>query len=163
MPTVGGLEVSEQELEELRQLFNMVDTDGGGTISEGEVHDLMSMLGMNISALEVRTMVREIDINGNGMVDFEEFVQVVVGQKALPFSRNDVLRAFRIFSKQGLPAGHIDPPSLEAALVNYFPAVNADEAHELVAQLPVNADGLINFHDQVDIFLSAGLDAQATS
>ena len=80
MPTVGGLEVSEQELEELRQLFNMVDTDGGGTISEGEVHDLMSMLGMNISALEVRTMVREIDINGKGMVDFEEFVQVVVGQ-----------------------------------------------------------------------------------
>ena len=43
---MGNVEVSEQEIKEFREIFNLVDKDKGGTISVQEVQDLMDMLGM---------------------------------------------------------------------------------------------------------------------
>ena len=42
---VGNITLSDQEVEELREVFNLVDRDGGGTISSSEVHQLLIMLG----------------------------------------------------------------------------------------------------------------------
>ena len=37
--------LSEQELQEFREIFNLVDTDKGGSISVKELHSLMETLG----------------------------------------------------------------------------------------------------------------------
>ena len=43
-----------------------------------QVRDLMVLLGMRPSLGEVEAMIKEIDIDGNGEVDFEEFIQVQI-------------------------------------------------------------------------------------
>lgn len=57
-------------------MFDVVDKDKGGTLSAEEVKDLMTMLKFNVSLEEVEKMVAEIDEDGSGEVDFEEFLQV---------------------------------------------------------------------------------------
>lgn len=91
--------IAEEERRELREIFELVDKDGGkairrllilvcvcmkeyhliyewfiypgGTISVEELGDLMATLGMPTSMEQLKFMVKEIDTDGNGVIDFE--------------------------------------------------------------------------------------------
>mmetsp|Transcript_5360 Transcript_5360/g.7249 ORF Transcript_5360/g.7249 Transcript_5360/m.7249 type:complete len:156 (+) Transcript_5360:193-660(+) len=155
MVKVGSVELTEEEVSEFREVFDLVDLDKGGSISASEVKDLMSLLGMNPTHEEVVVMVSEIDVDGNGVVDFEEFLQVMAGQQATNYTKRELLRAFRMFADPQLPPGFITPEALEKALLSFSEEqVSVDDAQRLVSQLDVNNDGLINYQEKVDLFMS---------
>lgn len=59
-------DLSEDELAEYREIFNLVDRDGGGSISNSELGDLMDTLGINATQEEIDLMINEIDQDSNG-------------------------------------------------------------------------------------------------
>ena len=61
-----------------------MDRDKGGTLSIDEVKQLMELLGMKIRQDELEQMIAEIDSDGSGQVDFEEFLQVAAWHHCLP-------------------------------------------------------------------------------
>ena len=89
-----------------------------------------------------------------GTIDFEEFLIIVAGQKNTSCNKRELLRAFRIFADPNLPSGYIHPKSLKEALIQYHPNIDEKEAEKLVGQLLTTSDGLINYADEVDIFLT---------
>ncbi len=70
-------ELTQEQLVELRELFDLVDSDGGGTIDADELGGLMALLGMDSDEQTVAALIEEIDEDGNGEVDFAEFVTVM--------------------------------------------------------------------------------------
>lgn len=62
--------LSREEELELREIFNLVDRDKGGTVSGGELAALMKTLQINASTSEIELMINEIDKDGNGEIDF---------------------------------------------------------------------------------------------
>ena len=60
----------------------MFDQDGDGLISEAELHSTMTSLGEPLTRAEVRAMIREVDIDGDGFVNFAEF-QLLIQHKKL--------------------------------------------------------------------------------
>ncbi len=54
-------------------MFQLVDTDGGGSIGREEVLDLMGMVGYKCTEEEVDEMINWIDGDGNMEIDFDEF------------------------------------------------------------------------------------------
>jgi len=63
--------LTDEELAEFREIFNLVDLDKGGTISKDELKQLMNTLGLKPSQEELNAMVDEIDADGNGEIDFD--------------------------------------------------------------------------------------------
>jgi calcium-dependent protein kinase len=61
----------------MRAAFALFDKDGGGTISAEEV---AAILGHNVAKEEGvwEAVIREVDINGDGQIDFEEFQQMML-------------------------------------------------------------------------------------
>ena len=57
--------------EQVREAFRLIDRDGGGTISAVELKQVMKNLGDNLSAAEVDDMIREIDLDGDGEIDYQ--------------------------------------------------------------------------------------------
>ena len=55
----------------------MFDSDGSGSISASELRLIMSNLGQNLSDEEIELMIREADIDGDGQIDYEEFVKMM--------------------------------------------------------------------------------------
>ena len=66
------------------KVFDLMDRDKGGTLSIDEVKQLMELLGMKIRQDELEQMIAEIDSDGSGQVDFEEFLQVAAWHHCLP-------------------------------------------------------------------------------
>lgn len=53
--------LTPEEIAEFREIFNLVDKDGGGSITKVELADLMDTLGIDASPEEIDAMISEID------------------------------------------------------------------------------------------------------
>ena len=145
--------LSPSELAEFREVFDLVDKDHGGSISSTELAELMSTLGINASQEEIRAMVAEIDADGNGDIDFDEFVAVMSRKVNADYTSKDVKRAFRTFSL-GQPNGYVSLESVREALMNHGTVkLNEEQVEELLAQLESDSNGLFNYNEYVDMMM----------
>uniref|UniRef100_A0A673GEA9 Calcium-binding protein 5-like n=1 Tax=Sinocyclocheilus rhinocerous TaxID=307959 RepID=A0A673GEA9_9TELE len=65
-------------VKELRDAFKEFDMDGDGSITTEELRSAMSkLLGEHMNHREIDAVVQEVDNNGDGTVDFEEFVKML--------------------------------------------------------------------------------------
>lgn len=53
--------LTPEEIAEFREIFNLVDRDGGGTITKVELAELMDTLGIDVDPEEIEHMISEID------------------------------------------------------------------------------------------------------
>ncbi len=53
--------LSPEEIAEFREIFNLVDKDGGGSITKVELAELMDTLGIDADPEEIEHMISEID------------------------------------------------------------------------------------------------------
>lgn len=62
---------------EIREAFSVFDKDGSGKISGDELRQIMRSLGEELTEDEIQQMIREADTNGDGEIDYEEFVRML--------------------------------------------------------------------------------------
>ena len=74
------VELSQEQVEELRQAFDMFDRDKGGSISTRELGYTMRAMGMNPTEAEILDLLCEFDSDNNGTIEFEEFCLMMSGK-----------------------------------------------------------------------------------
>jgi len=82
--TIGEIDIKDyfdqETLEALEKAFLEFDTSGDGSIGKDELRDLFAKLGKTLTKKQVDAIVREIDSDGNGEIDFEElcYLEIVM-------------------------------------------------------------------------------------
>jgi len=66
--------------EEILEAFKVFDKDGNGFISAAELRHIMTNLGEKLTDEEVDEMIREADIDGDGQINYEEFVKMMMSK-----------------------------------------------------------------------------------
>jgi Ca2+-binding EF-hand superfamily protein len=61
--------------QELINAFRVFDTEGTGLISISTMRHIMASLGEKLSEEEVEAMLYEADVDGDGYINYEEFVR----------------------------------------------------------------------------------------
>ena len=67
--------LSGEQLEELKKAFSVMDANGDGVVTKDELRTLLKGLGEEVTDEVVDEMIAIADENGDGKVDFEEFVK----------------------------------------------------------------------------------------
>ena len=66
--------------QEIINAFRVFDKDGNGLISKGELSNIMSILGDTLTAEEIEEMIIEADVDGDGFINYEEFVRMMMAK-----------------------------------------------------------------------------------
>jgi len=103
-----------------------------GTISVDELGSVLRSLGQNPTAAELRDMVNEIDVNGNGTIDFPEFLSMMARKCKDTDSEGEILEAFKVFDKDG--SGFISAGELRHIMSNLGENLTDEEMAELIRE-----------------------------
>ncbi|KAH7818557.1 putative Calmodulin [Monocercomonoides exilis] len=66
--------------EQLKEAFKVFDKDGNGFISADELRSVMASLGEKLTQQELEEMIKEADLNGDGQIDYAEFVKMMMSK-----------------------------------------------------------------------------------
>lgn len=80
--TVQRYGLSEAQLAKIARAWSVFDKDGGGSISVDELARAMSSLGHAQAPDTLRQMVAEVDVDGSGEVEYDEFVAMMAPKLA---------------------------------------------------------------------------------
>merc|ERR1712166_524439 len=69
--------LSVDEVEEMKEAFDLFDNDGSGAISVNELTSAMKSLGFDVKHAVVYNMVSDLDADGSGEIEFGEFLEVM--------------------------------------------------------------------------------------
>ena len=76
----GKFELTEEQKQEIREAFDLFDTDGSGTIDAKELKVAMRALGFEPKKEEIKKMIADIDKDGSGTIDFNEFLEMMTAK-----------------------------------------------------------------------------------
>jgi len=68
---------SRNKPDDIRESFSVFDRDGTGRISAAELRHVMTTVGEKLSDKEVDDMIREIDVDRDGQINYEEMVRLM--------------------------------------------------------------------------------------
>lgn len=79
--------------EDVRPAFQKFDKDGSGAIDRGELQALMKDLGQELDDDQTTRALRDLDLNKDGVVDFDEFTKwYFAGMKSYSGARRTLLK-----------------------------------------------------------------------
>merc|ERR1711908_33269 len=84
----GGM--GEEQMEEIREAFGLFDADASGMMDVRELKAAMRALGFEVKNEELKKMVSDIDNDGNGTIEFGEFLQMMIGKMGEKDTRENI-------------------------------------------------------------------------
>jgi calmodulin len=109
--------------------------DGDGTITTKELGTVMRSLGQNPTEAELQDMINEVDADGNGTIDFPEFLTMMARKMRDTDSEEEIKEAFKVFDKDG--NGYISAAELRHVMTNLGEKLSDNEVDEMIRE----ADG----------------------
>ncbi|URE28702.1 calcium-dependent protein kinase [Musa troglodytarum] len=90
--------LSEEEIKGLKEMFKDMDSDNSGTITLEELEQGLAKQGTKLSEHEVKQLMEAADADGNGAIDYEEFITATVHMNRMDREEH-LYTAFQFFDK----------------------------------------------------------------
>lgn len=135
--------LTDSELDCLKEAFSLFDADHDGEITVYELGRVMRNHGLNPTDEELEDMIRNVDKNSNGAIDFNEFIEMMLRRDAKV--EEDVMHAFRVFDRDG--DGYISVEELRLTMNNLGEPLTDHEVRSMIEEADLDGDGRINFQE----------------
>ncbi|XP_063428905.1 calmodulin-beta-like [Mytilus trossulus] len=139
--------LSEETIAEFKEAFGLFDKDKNGQITSAELGTVMRSLGQNPTNADITEMIQEVDSDGSGTINFDEFKKMMGKKMENSDPVEDLREAFKIFDKNN--DGKIDPNELKKVMVNIGEKLTDEEANEMIKEADVDGDGKVNYEEFV--------------
>ena len=148
-------ELTEEQKQEIREAFDLFDTDGSGTIDAKELKVAMRALGFEPKKEEIKKMISDIDKDGSGTIDFNEFLEMMTAKMGEKDSREEILKAFRLFDDD--ETGKITFRNLKRVAKELGENMTDEELQEMIDEADRDGDGEINEEEFLRIMKKTSL------
>ncbi|THG05254.1 hypothetical protein TEA_023808 [Camellia sinensis var. sinensis] len=91
--------LTQQKRQEIKEAFELFDTDGSGTIDAKELNVAMRALGFEMTEEQINQMIADVDKDGSGAIDFDEFVHMMTAKIGERDTKEELMKAFHIIDQ----------------------------------------------------------------
>ncbi|CAH1431265.1 unnamed protein product [Lactuca virosa] len=142
---------SNQQVNQLKEIFTRFDLDSDGSLTHLELAALFRSVGLKPGD-EIDTLIAKLDANGNGSIEFEELVNAIFpdSDEEIFIDQEQLMKAFRLFDKDG--DGSITPIKLATQMAKLGHPLTYRELNDLMNDIDTDGDGSISFHEFTAVF-----------
>ena len=94
-------DIPDEFVEEIKQTFDLFDKDKSGSIDRQELGEVFKSLGQHYTDQELQEMIDEIDDDGNGAIEFAEFLKLMQKRMRNIDTEEELVEAFKVFDRDG--------------------------------------------------------------
>merc|ERR1712023_62391 len=145
----GKSDLTEEQKQEIREAFDLFDTDGSGAIDAKELKVAMRALGFEPKKDEIRKMISDID------KDCDEFMMMMTAKMSEKDSREEICKAFRLFDDD--ETGKISFKNLKRVAKKLGENMTHEELQEMIDEADRDGDGEINEEEFMRIMKKTSL------
>ncbi|XP_042336222.1 centrin-2 [Sceloporus undulatus] len=148
-------ELTEEQKQEIREAFDLFDTDGTGNIDVKELKVAMRALGFEPKKDEIKKMILDIDKEGTGKITFGDFLSVMTQKMAEKDSKEEILKAFKLFDDD--ETGKISFKNLKRVAKELGETLTDEELQEMIDEADRDGDGEVNEQEFLRIMKKTSL------
>ena len=137
--------LTEEQIADCKEAFSLFDKDGDGSISCDELRTVMTSLGENPTTIELEEMIQEVDSDGNGQIEFSEFLTMMAQKMGTRSFNDEALEAFKVLDKDG--SGSISESELRQIMSNIGEDITDEEIKEMMNEADLDGDGQVSFKE----------------
>ncbi|KAI9503020.1 Calcium-binding component of the spindle pole body (SPB) half-bridge [Coemansia spiralis] len=143
--------VSEEKLEEIKEAFNLFDTNRDGKIDYFEVKVAMRALGFDPKKDEVIRMIQRYGFEDSSQMGLEGFVKVVSEKISTLDPVEEYKKAFRLIDEGN--TGMIKVHNLRRIAKELGETISEDELVAMIEEFDLDNDGGINEEEFIKIMM----------
>ncbi|KAF3663584.1 Calmodulin-3 [Capsicum annuum] len=144
--------LNEDQIVEFQEAFNLFDKDGDGCISVEELATVIRSLDQNPTEEELQEMINEVDGNGNGTIEFTEFLNLMAKKIKETDGEEELKEAFKVFDKD--QNGYISATELRHVMINLGEKLTDEEVEQMIREADLDGDGQVNFDEFVKMMMT---------
>ena len=143
---------TQQQIIEYKEAFNLFDKDRDGCISMVELSNLMKSMGQSLNKRELQELVREMDVNRNGTLEFNEFLVLMSKLSKDTDFEDELVEAFKIFDQDN--HGMLTGLELKMMMMRFGDKVSEKEAEGILREAEIALDKEIDYEELVKLALA---------
>lgn len=141
--------LSKEEISEIKEAFDLFDTDGGGSIDPKELKEAMNSLGLEARNQTIYQMITDLDADNSGAIEFKEFLDLMTARMSDRDSKDDIKKVFRLFDEEN--CGYITLKSIRRVAKELGETMEDSELQEMIERADSHGDGHVSFDDFYNI------------
>jgi calmodulin len=139
---------SDEQVEIYREAFYMYDKNGDNKISLEEFGEVIKSLGLSPSKEELVSLMNEIDLDGNGLVEFNEFaiwMSIKMSDHSNLDKGVDLANTFKIFDQDG--DNFITSDELKSVMLRLGQRMTDEEINLMITEADTDHDHRVSFKE----------------
>ncbi|KMZ76016.1 putative Calmodulin [Zostera marina] len=144
--------LTEDQISEFKEAFLLFDKDGDGCITMDELATVIRSLGQNPTKEELLDMMNEVDVDGNGTIEFNEFLHLMARKMKETDADEELREAFKVFDKD--QNGYISASELSNVMINLGEKLTDEEVQQMIREADTDGDGQVNYEEFVKMMMA---------
>ena len=146
-----GRGLSDDEIMEIKEAFDLFDSDKSGTIDKSELRNALQNLGIDSRNHTLNTMMKDLDKDDSGSVTFDEFIDMMTAKMSDKDTREDLEKVFRLFLGDDTNADKISVKHLKRVANDLQESMTDTELHEMIARADLDKDNFVSLEEFIQI------------
>uniref|UniRef100_A0A8C8BU65 Centrin 3 n=2 Tax=Neoaves TaxID=3078114 RepID=A0A8C8BU65_9STRI len=142
-------ELTEEQKQEIKDAFELFDTDKDRAINYHELKVAMRALGFDVKKADVLKILKDYDREATGKITFEDFNEVVTDWILDRDPQEEILKAFKLFDDDD--SGKISLRNLRRVARELGENMSDEELRAMIEEFDKDGDGEINQEEFIAI------------
>ena len=135
-------ELSEEQRQEIKEAFELFDTDKTGTIDYHELKVAMRALGFDVKKQEVLSIMKDYDRDNAGQIEYPDFLEIMTQKISERDPVEEIIKAFKLFDEDS--TGRISLRNLRRVARELGENLSDDELQAMIDEFDKDGDGEIS-------------------